>query len=351
MVDTQRGASRSARGATPMSRTKKPDSARAEQARRKRPAVQKKSRPRSSERLGGALHHHRQMVVQSLKRLIASPAASLMTCLVMAVALVLPSVMLVAVDNIKQLSAGWDGSPQLTLYLRGTARPASLMQKLANDSRIESLVYLSADQALAEFEQYSGLADVTAQLEHNPLPAVLVLRPHLAALQGEQAQALLTEMQALSEVELASLDLEWIERLRQILQLSERSSWLLALLLAIAVLLVIGNTIRLAIENRRSEIVVIKLVGGSDAYVRRPFLYTGLWYGAGAGMMAACLVQILVWLVQGPAARLATLYQSQFELQGLGLAASIGLILVGALLGWSGAWLASVRHLREIEPR
>ncbi|WP_426415447.1 permease-like cell division protein FtsX [Aestuariirhabdus sp. LZHN29] len=352
MADNPRRASRSGRGATPITRPKAADQKLPESgARRKRPAAQRKARPHSGDRFGGALHHHRQMVGQSLLRLLAAPAASMMTCLVMAVALVLPSVMLVAVANIKQLSAGWDGSPQLTLYLRENVQSAPLMQRLGNDPRIESLVYLSAEQALAEFELYSGLADVTAQLEHNPLPAVVVLRPQLEALQGDRARQLLSEMQELAEVELASLDLQWIERLRQILQLGERSSLLLAALLAVAVLLVIGNTIRLAIENRRSEIVIIKLVGGSDAYVRRPFLYTGVWYGTGAGVLAALLVQVLVLLVDGPASRLAALYQSQFELQGLGIGASLGLVLVGAALGWCGAWLASVRHLRQIEPR
>ncbi|RRJ82687.1 permease-like cell division protein FtsX [Aestuariirhabdus litorea] len=353
MADYPRGASRSGRGATPAARPKAADPKRSAEsgARRKRPAVQRKARPHSGDRLGGALHHHRQMGVQSLQKLLQAPAATLMTCLVMAVALVLPSVMLVAVANLKQLSAGWDGSPQLTLYLREGAQHSPLMQKLGADPRIESLVYLSAEQALAEFEQYSGLADVTAQLEDNPLPAVLILRPQLEALQGELGRQLVDEMQQLADVELASLDLQWVERLRQILQLGERSSLLLAMLLAVAVLLVIGNTIRLAIENRRNEILVVKLVGGSDAYVRRPFLYTGAWYGVGAGLLAAVLVQLLVLLVEGPAARLAALYQSQFQLQGLGFSASLALVLLGAALGWCGAWLAAVRHLREIEPR
>ncbi len=355
MVDSGRGASRTKntiRGATATPRRSSADERRAVEAKsRKKFQVRRKARPDSSERVSGALLHHQQMCRQSLSRLASTPVASLMTCLVMAIALVLPSVMMVAVNNIKQLSAGWDGTPQLTLYLRTNSEPVELMKRLSADSRIESLVYLSADQALAEFEQYSGLADITAQLDNNPLPAILVLRPELGALQGDGGGKLVAEMQALPQVDLASLDLEWIERLRQILQLTERASWLLATLLAMAVLLVIGNTIRLAIENRRSEIVVIKLVGGSDAYVRRPFLYTGLWYGASAGLIAAFLVQVLVLLVEGPAERLAELYQSRFELQGLGLEATLLLVVSGALLGWCGAWLASFRHLRDIEPR
>lgn len=352
MADSGRGATRTKnanRGATPQPQ-RSPDAADIK-PRKKKKQVVRRSRPDTGERVSGALLHHQQVCLQSLLRLITTPMASIMTCLVMAIALVLPSLMMVAVDNIKQLSAGWDGTPQLTLYLQGSAEPVELIQRLNDDPRIDSLVYMSADQALAEFVQYSGLADVASQLDSNPLPAIILLRPELEALQGDSGTQLIKEMQGLPEVDMASLDLEWVERLGHILLLTERASWLLAALLALAVLLVIGNTIRLSIEGRRSEIVVIKLVGGSDAYVRRPFLYTGLWYGAIAGLLAALIVQILVLLVDGPAERLAELYQSRFDLQGLGLEAAFLLVLIGGFLGWSGAWLASVRHLRDIEPR
>ena len=125
----------------------------------------------------------------------------------------------------------------------------------------------------------------------------------------------------------------------------------LGALLVLGVVLILGNTIRLAIESRREEIVVVKLVGGSNAFVRRPFLYTGLWYGVGGGVLASVLVAASLWFLAGPVNRLADLYQSSFQLAGLGIMGALNLVLLSAALGLVGAWLAVTRHLSEIEPR
>jgi len=126
---------------------------------------------------------------------------------------------------------------------------------------------------------------------------------------------------------------------------------LLAVMLGLGVVLAIGNTVRLAIENRRAEIVVVKLVGGTDAYVARPFLYTGLWYGVGGGLIAVLLTSLALLLLQGPVAQLSGSYGSTFVLIGLGLSKGFLVIAGAALLGWSGAWISVLRHLRAIEPR
>ncbi|NNF67109.1 MAG: hypothetical protein HKM98_06340 [Gammaproteobacteria bacterium] len=123
-----------------------------------------------------------------------------------------------------------------------------------------------------------------------------------------------------------------------------------AFMLALAVVLIVGNTIRLDIENRRAEIEVCKLVGGSDAFVRRPFLYGGLWYGLGGGILALLLTEISLLLLRGPVTKLAGLYGSGFSLKGLGFGGVLMLIVGSSLLGWAGSWVATTRHLRNIEP-
>ena len=145
-------------------------------------------------------------------------------------------------------------------------------------------------------------------------------------------------------------DLDWLQRLYGILNLAQRLTYMIGLLLALGVALVVGNTIKLAIENRRDEIVVVKLVGGTDAYVSRPFLYTGLWYGAGGGLIACVLILLAQLILQGPVSRLAGLYEGEFALVGLGISGFFMVLLLSAMLGWFGAWLSVLRHLRAIEP-
>jgi cell division transport system permease protein len=149
----------------------------------------------------------------------------------------------------------------------------------------------------------------------------------------------------------AVLDMAWLQRLNSLMKLSRRLVMAVSGLLLLGVVLILGNTIRLAIESRREEIVIVKLVGGSNAFVRRPFLYTGLWYGVGGGVVAAILVALGLWFLQQPVGDLARLYQSSFELNGLGLMEALNLVIIGGILGLTGAWLAVARHLVAIEPR
>ncbi len=150
---------------------------------------------------------------------------------------------------------------------------------------------------------------------------------------------------------LVQLDTQWVERMRGMLAVAERAVRIVGILLGLAVVLVIGNTIRLEINNRRDEIEVTKLVGGSDGYIRRPFLYSGLCYGLGGALGATLLIHVALWLVGGPVRDLAALYASGFRLAGPGLESTLALLGAGAVLGWAGAWLAAARHLRAIEPR
>jgi cell division transport system permease protein len=213
---------------------------------------------------------------------------------------------------------------------------------------IAEVQYISADQALSEFKQLSGFGEAAAVLDKNPLPAVLVVRPNDAS--PEAAAALQHQLAANPAVDQVRLDLQWLKRLSAILDIVRRVTDILAALLGLAVILVVGNTIRLEIGGRRTEIEVSKLLGATDAFIRRPFLYHGAWYGFAGGLIACLLVVAAVTLVEEPVSRLAGLYGSAFALQGLGFMGALGLLAGGGLLGWTGSWLAVARHLRAIEP-
>ncbi len=307
-----------------------------------------------SDRLASYWSHHREVSADSFRRLLRHPIASLATWLVIGIALALPGALYVALDNLEKLGRGWEGATRISLFLDlavDDARGRALSEKLRQRADISAVSFISRTEALAEFRQVSGFGEVLDHLDANPLPAVILVTPRGEALDPEQARTLLDELRALPEVERAVLDLEWLQRLFAMLELGQRMALALALLLGAGVLLIIGNTMRMAIAARRDEILVVKLVGGTNAFVRRPFLYTGLWYGLGGGVIAvALLLAGFVW-IGSSAAVLADLYQSDFALGGLSVGQGALLLAGGALLGWAGAWLSVGRYLREIEPQ
>lgn len=275
-----------------------------------------------------------------------------MTWLVIGIAIALPTGLWVVLDNLSQLSGQLDRPAQLSVFLQMDAQAQdarSLALTLAQRDDIHSATFIDRDQALTEFVQRSGMGELAQGLAENPLPHLLLIDPVAAS--PDTLAALRGELEALPEVQEALLDTLWLQRLQSLMTLGRRAVQLLAALLLAAVVLVLGNTIRLAIESRRDEIVIVKLVGGTDAFVRRPLLYTGLWFGLGGGVVAAILVALGTLLLAAPVNALSGAYQSSFMLQGLGLVNSLQLVLLGALLGLAGAWLAVARHLKAIEPR
>lgn len=299
------------------------------------------------------VQHHKLMAADSLQRLLAAPASSLMTWVVLAIALALPMTLYVALENVKQLSRSWDQTSQISVYLK-----KGVLERFANDMTLDinswpevaSALYISPDQALREFSASTGLSDVIFGLDNNPLPGVISVVPVLNNQDETALEALQQKLNGQKHVDSVQLDLMWVKRLYQFMELGQRLVWALAALLGLAVLLIIGNTIRLAIEGRKDEIRVVKLVGGTDAFVRRPFLYTGIWFGLGGGLIAWLLLNIGLFWLSGPVEQLISLYGSEFSLQGLGFSDSLLLILDGVILGWLGAWLAVARHLNSIEP-
>lgn len=296
--------------------------------------------------------HHGLVATDSLRRLLAAPLATLMTLLVIAIALSLPAGLFVLLKNVQTLGDNWEGGAQVSLYLRTGTTPEqgrALADELARRVDVRRTDYISRDSALAEFREQSGLGDVLEGLDENPLPAVIVVYP--AQSEFAVAEKLRADLAQKEEVEAAQLDAQWVQRLFAMLALAQRLVLALATALALAVLLVIVNTIRLSIDARRDEILIVKLVGATDAYVRRPFLYTGFWYGLGGSLLALLLVTgVLAWLEQ-PVRTLADLYRSSFRLEGLGGQGALLILASSVLIGLAGAALAVRQHLREYEPR
>jgi cell division transport system permease protein len=297
---------------------------------------------------------HAQVLLYSLGQLWRTPFAMLMTAAVIGIALALPTGLHVLLKNAQIISGGWDGVAKLSLFLKTSVSDAQarhLRNRIRQLPQVADVDYISRNQALAEFKRQSGFGDALTALDDNPLPAVLVITPNLQHNSVKAIQALADHLKRDKAVEFTQLDRQWLQRLYGIMAIVGRGVIILGAALALAVLLVVGNTIRLAIQNRRQEIVVVKLIGGTDAFIRRPFLYTGFWYGLFGGIIALILVELALWVINGPVENLAGLYASSFSLHKLDAGTITTLLLLSILLGLGGSWLAVGRHLREIEPR
>jgi cell division transport system permease protein len=298
------------------------------------------------------LLRHVQVMLSSLGELWRQPVATSMTLLVIGIALLLPAGLFVILKNVEQVSGEWQHANRISLFLQdeiSDKRGEQLAEQLQTWPDIVDVSFQSAQQSLNEFREISGLESLLDTLPENPLPAVIIIEPEEAQ-QQEAIEALLDRLDALPEVDLAQLDMQWLQRLRSINETGQRGITILAILLSLSVLLVIGNTIRLAILNRQTEIRVIKLVGGTNTFVRRPFLYTGMWYGFLGGVLAWIALLISLLIISGPIDELAALYDSQFTLKWFGGQMLFALPISGLLLGVMGAWLAVSRHLNAIEP-
>jgi cell division transport system permease protein len=297
---------------------------------------------------------HVQTLVGSLGRLWQQPFATMLTIVVIGVALALPACLHVLVQNVRVASGGWNSALDISVYMKPNAsldQAKRAAERIRQRRDVDEVTLIEADTALAEFRRNSGFGAALDALKDNPLPHALVVRPDVEYREAGRVQELSYELKKIDGVDIVQLDTEWVSRFNAILDVIRRGVFLAAVLFALGILVIIGNTIRLDIENRRGEIEVTKLVGGSDAFVRRPFLYNGVWYGLAGGLIAGLIVAIVVAVLSAPVQRIAGLYGSQFELQGVGVAGWIALLLGGALLGWLGSFIVATRELREIEPK
>jgi len=297
---------------------------------------------------------HAQTLVGSLGRLWQHPFATLLTILVIGIALALPACLHVLVQNVREASGGWSNALDISVYMKQSATLAQAEQaakRVRQRRDVDEVTVIKADDALKEFRRNSGFGEALDALKGNPLPHALVVRPDADYRDAARVQALTAELRKIDGVDIVQLDTEWVSRFNAILDVVRRGVLLAAALFALGILVIVGNTIRLDIENRRDEIEVTKLVGGSDAFVRRPFLYNGVWYGTGGALVAGLIVAIVVFVLGDPVRRIAGLYGSEFHLQGIGLIGWAALLLGGATLGWFGSFIVATRELRQIEPK
>lgn len=299
-----------------------------------------------------SLQDHSRALSATLAQLGARPIATLLTAFVIGITLALPAGLHTLLRNLDVAGDSLQGSLRASLFLKDTVsaeQAEALARNLGRHKGVAAVRYISREQALEEFKARSGAGAALELLPDNPLPAVIVVTPDRHAAQS-QTDALFSELSALPEVEQAELDRQWLQRLYAILDLVQRAVLLIAAALALAVVVVIANTVRLDLENRREEIEVMKLVGATDRFIRRPFLYTGLWYGlAGAGMATALVFGACAALA-GPAQKVSSLYGTVLALRGPAPPVILAMLGAGLMLGWLGAFWTVSRHLRRIQP-
>jgi len=303
--------------------------------------------------LRGWLSHHCEGLQDSQGRIASAPIQSFATALVMAVALLLPALLYVSFSNLEHLSRALRSAPALTAYALPNTRAevlADLAKELSSRSSIASAHFQTPEATLLQFETETGLTDVLAALPNNPLPATLMLYPgeEMGDLQLESLQR---ELQASGLFDAVDYDQAWVKRLQAMGDVGERIGLALAVLLGIGALLVVGSTVGMAIEQRKDEIMLIKMIGGTSQYVQRPFLYSGALMGTAGGLLAGAL-GLLTQLWLDPAlGQLLDAYGSEQAFRGLDAGDVLTITLIGAVLGWLGAQVAVSRHLWQIEPK
>ena len=291
---------------------------------------------------------HRIALAQTFRRLARAPLAYLLTAAVIGVALALPAGFYILIDNLHRTAGKLQGEPQISLFLardsnrKDQERISSLLEQNPN---IEEFRFIAKEAALKELEKNAGLSDMIAALERNPLPDAYVVRPK--AIEPDALERLRSELQALPKVDLAQLDSAWAKRLHALLKTGKSAALILAVLLGVALLAITGNTIRLQILTQRDEIEVSRLIGATDRFIRRPFLYLGAWLGFLGGLAAMLIVFISIAALRSSLSELSQLYAGSFELMLPGLTET-GAILAGAtLLGWLAAFISVGHYLRR----
>ncbi|CTP83253.1 permease-like cell division protein FtsX [Xanthomonas graminis] len=299
-------------------------------------------------RLGVWWDHHLHSIVYSLGRAMRKPWATLLTMAVMALALALPLGLSIALDNLKQFAGNVQQSRDINVFLKtgvDAAAANALATTLRGRADVAAVALRTPEQGMAELRDSAGLGEALDALDDNPLPTLLIVTPAAA-----EDAPLAAALSALPQADLVQHDALWRKRLDGWLRFGERLVQVLSVLLGAGAALVVGNTVRLDIQSRREEIGVLQLLGASDGFIRRPFLYLGAWYGFGAGVLALGLIAASGLALGPPLAELADSYGSHFALHGLDALHSALVLLGTLLLGWLGAWLVTGHFLRQTRP-
>jgi cell division transport system permease protein len=295
--------------------------------------------------------NHVRQALFSLGELWRTPSASILTIGVLGVSLTLPATLHLLVKNVQHVSDSFTQAAEISLFIKdGTddRQINSLLKILQADNDIARVTHISKQQALDEFADVSGFGSALTYLTDNPLPDVLLVLPKNTS--AGSARQLLDRLSKERIVEFGKLDIDWLTRLDAIVSLLRQAVLVIAVLLLGAVLLIIGNTIRLSIMSKKDEIEVMKLVGATNAFIQRPFLYSGVWFGIFGGLLAFLIVEAMLWWLQGAIGRVTSLYDSEFRLMAFSVTEFFSLMLLAVLLGLTGSYLSVRRHISAIEP-
>jgi cell division transport system permease protein len=298
------------------------------------------------------LIEHLRVLHYTLRRLLLTPNATLLNILIIGIALSLPVGGYVLLKSVQTLGSQIAGTPQVSVFLATGTSPGDIERigdKLKQHSSIKRIEFVSREVALKQLQQSTGLADVIGGLSQNPLPDAFVIYPKEGNLKA--LEALRDELKTWQHFEHVQLDSAWVHKLEALLGFGRMAVVILAALLSFALIAITFNTIRLQILTRREEIEVAKLIGATDAFIRRPFLYFGLTQGLLGGIAAWLLVAGSLLLLNHQVGTLTQLYASNFSLQHLSPGDSVTLLGFSAYLGWLGAWFSVSQHLWQIEPR
>jgi cell division transport system permease protein len=298
------------------------------------------------------LSHHSSALVQALRRLAGAPLGSMLSITVIGVAFSLPAGIYVLLQNLNTIGGHVSGIPKMSLFLKLDANQdevAQIESSLSRHPGIASFEFVSKETALARFTQESGLADIAGSLEKNPLPDAFVVSA--ASHSAQRLEELEAEILKWPAIEHVQLDSAWAERLEALLKLGLIAALILAGLLSFALVAITFNTIRLQILTRWDEIEVSKLIGATNGFIRRPFLYFGAIQGMAGGVAAWLIIFLAIFLLDDELRHLMQLYEVDFRLHHLSRTDSASLLGFSACLGWIGAWLSVSSHIRQIEPR
>ncbi len=294
---------------------------------------------------------HAQTLFASLTKLLKTPLTSIMTVVVLAISIALASSFHVLLKNVEQLTGTLETSSDITLFLNDNVNDLmgrTLADQINEWPDVKQVDLITQSMALAEFKDYSGFGNALNALENNPLPTVLQIIPKNSLVKRESLEALLTRLKRLEEVDIAQMDMQWIQRLQSMMDLARQGMILLSAVLSFAVLFVMGNTIRLELEDRREEVLIAKLVGATHSFIQRPFLYTGFWFGLFAGAIAWVIVTVVMLILKAPMERLSELYDHTYEVLFLNFPESLILLAISSTLGVLGSWMVLHYQLKSI---
>lgn len=319
-----------------------------------RSATRAKTPDKAKALRGGWREQWRYAWINTLADMMRQPLATLLTVMVIAISLTLPSVCYLVYKNVSEAAAQWYPTPQLTVYLDKALddnAAEQVMTVLKGEEGVDKVNYLSREEALGEFRNWSGFGGALDMLEENPLPAVAIITPKMNFESSETLNTLRDRVAAVKGVDEVRMDDSWFARLAALTGLVGQVAAMIGILMIVAVFLVIGNSVRLSIFSRRDTINVMKLIGATDGFILRPFLNGGALLGFSGAILSLILSQAMVWQLGSAVAKVASVFGTTFVLNGLGWDECLLLVLVSAMIGWIAAWLATVQHLRRFTPQ